>query len=104
MEVLAGQRAIGNHADIAGTIGNFPRFTDRNAGRERFFVKTFQISPAPHPLLENWPEREWIEHCASLERKILTRNGRGLFGRLLKQNWLFLDEMAVRAKLIVSLL
>jgi len=77
VEILASERAIRNHTDVAGAVGDFPGFTDWNARRERFFVKSFEISSTPHSLLEDWAEGEWIEHCGSVKTlivKTLNRN------------------------------
>jgi hypothetical protein len=56
------KRAVGNNADALGPVGNFPRFADRMASRQRFTVETLDVSPAPDPLFEDGLKKERVEH------------------------------------------
>ena len=61
-QVLAGQRPVGDDADVARPVADFPRLADRHARRQRLVVKALQLAPAPDALLEDGPEGEGIEH------------------------------------------
>jgi hypothetical protein len=66
LQVLARERAVGDDADIAGAIGNFPGLADGRVGRQFFLVKAFQIAPAPDALFEDGVKCEWIERCGHI--------------------------------------
>src|SRR5258708_7613971 len=68
MQVFARQRPIGNDAQVAGTVADFPGFSDWHAGRQRFAVKLGQPPPAPDPLLENRMKGHRVKHGSAILR------------------------------------
>ena len=61
-ERLAGERAVRDHADIAGAVGDFPRLANGHAGWELLLVKRLQLATAPDAFLEDGLEEDRVEH------------------------------------------
>ena len=59
---FAGQRAVSYFADVAGPIGDFPRFTDGNVRGQLLAVKALYVAPTPDAFFEDGTEFEGVEH------------------------------------------
>src|SRR5881628_781019 len=60
-QILSGQRPVGDDADAFRPVGDFPRFTDGDFGRERLAIKPRQFAPAPNALFEDGMEDQGVE-------------------------------------------
>src|SRR3954466_15902374 len=72
-KILPRKRAIGNDAGVAGTIADFPRFADGDAGREMLPVKQFELASTPDAFFENGMEGQRVEHrrhASALRREL----------------------------------
>ena len=104
MQIFPRQRAVGDNADVARPVADFPRFADGRARRQIFFVKPFEVAPAPDAFLEDGMKGERIEHCGLRGRSSRGGGGavRGRLG-LFRRSWDFFEEMPMRPVFFVTL-
>ena len=56
MQIFARQRAIGNDADVAGTVADLPGLANSGQWRQRLMVEALQLASTPHAFFEEGME------------------------------------------------